>query len=63
MTEKITQEMAIVMNSELEINDEATAMQLRNILIEKYPGLEVSLSTVKRQHQQLGWVCTRPHYC
>ena len=60
---KITQEMAIVMNSELEINDEATAMQLRNILIEKYPDLDVSLSTVKRQRQQLGWVCTRPHYC
>ena len=57
---KSTKEMAIVMNSELETNDEATAMQLRNILIEKYP---VSLSTVKRQCQQLGWVCTRPHYC
>ena len=51
---KITQEMAIVMNSELEEIDEATARQLRNILMEKYPALGVSLSTIKRQRSQLG---------
>ena len=60
---KITQEMADVMNNELERNDEITAMQVRDILFQKYPGLEVSLSTIKRQRQQLGWVSTRPHYC
>ena len=60
---KITQEMAIVMNSELEQNDEATARQLRSTLMEKYPALEVSLSTIKRHRKKLGWVCTRPHYC
>ena len=60
---KITQEMADVMNNEMERNDEVTAMQVRDILIQKYPGLEVSLSTIKRQRQQLGWVSTRPHYC
>ena len=60
---KMTQEMAVVMNSELEQNDEATARQLRSTLMEKYPTLDVSLSTMKRQRKQLGWVCTRPHYC
>ena len=58
---KITPEMAVVMNSELERNDEATARQLRSTLMEKYPTLDVSLSTMKRQRKQLGWVCTRPH--
>jgi len=60
---KITQEMAIEINNELETNDETTARQLRSSLVEKYPGLEVSLSTIKRHRKQLGWVCTRPHYC
>ena len=60
---KITKEMATVMNSELEENDEATARQLRNTLTEKYPALKVSLSTIKHQRKLLGWVSTRPHYC
>ena len=60
---KITPEMAIVMNNQLEENDEATARQLRSTLMERYPALRVSLSTVKRQRSQLGWVATRPHYC
>ena len=55
--------MAVVMNSELERNDEATARQLCSTLMEKYPTLNVSLSTMKHQRKQLGWVCTRPHYC
>jgi len=38
---KITQEMAIEINNELETNDETTARQLRSSLVEKYPGLEV----------------------
>lgn len=60
---KITDEMAVEINNELETNDETTARQLRNTLIEKHPGLEVSLSTIKRQRKQIGWVSTRPHYC
>ena len=60
---KITDDMNFAINNELEANDEATARQLRNTLVEKYPSLNVSLSTIKRKRKQLGWVCTRPHYC
>ena len=60
---KLTPEMLTVINDELEQNDEATARYLRAMLTEKYPELEVSISTVKRQRQALGWVNTRPHYC
>ena len=47
---KITPKMAIVMNNQLEENDKATARQLRSTLMEKYPALRVSLSTVKATH-------------
>jgi len=60
---KITPEMLKMINDELKQNDEATARDLRAMLIEKYPDLEVTLSTIKCQRQALGWVCTRPHYC
>ena len=62
---KITEEMDFAINNELEANDKATARQLRNTLMEKYPRLNVSLSTFKRKRKrkQLGWVCIRPHYC
>ena len=59
---KLTPEMLAMINGELEENDEATARHLRAILIERYPELEVTISTVKRQRQALGWVNTRPHY-
>ena len=60
---KLTQEMLTMINNELEENDEATARHLKAMLIEKYPELEVTISTVKCQRQALGWVNTRPHYC
>ena len=60
---KLTTEMLSMINNELKENDEATARYLRAMLIEKYPELEVTISTVKRQRQALGWVNTRPHYC
>ena len=60
---KLTPEMLTMINDELEENDEATARHLRAMLIEKYPELEVTISTVKCQRQALGWVNTRPHYC
>ena len=44
---KITDEMAVEINNELETNDETTARQLQNTLVEKHPGLQVSLSTIK----------------
>ncbi len=51
---KLTQEMLTMINNELEENDEATARHLKAMLIEKYPELEVTISTVKRQRQALG---------
>ena len=45
--------MAIEMNNQLEENDEATARQLRSSLMEKYPALRVSLSTVKVTHRSI----------
>ena len=48
----------------LRSNDELTARKLRTKLSETFPNAqEVSLSTIKRCRKQLGWVCTRPHYC
>ena len=60
---KITPEMYLTIESELTKNDELTAAQLRTILKEKHPSLEVSLTTIKRARHDLDWVCTRPHYC
>ena len=60
---KLTQELLTMMNNELLENDEATARHFRAMLIEKYPELAVTISTVKRQCHALGWVNTRPHYC
>ena len=50
---KITDDMNFAINNELEAYDEATARQLRNTLVEKYPSLNVSLSTIKRKRKQL----------
>ena len=60
---KITPEMLRMINDVLKENDEATARYLRAMLVEKYPYLEVAISTIKHQRQAFGWVCTRPHYC
>lgn len=60
---KITTEMLHVMEEELSKNDELTATQLLSVLKERHPTLNVSLATIKRERNRLGWVCTRPHYC
>ena len=60
---KVTQEMRDAMNEALEQNDELTATQLRALLVERWPDTQVALSTIKRIWNQIGWVCTRPHYC
>ena len=44
-------------------NDELTTRKLRELLTEKYPGLVISLSTVKRARRELGWVISTPKYC
>ena len=60
---KVTEEIDFAINNELDANDEATTRQLRNTLVEKYPRLNVSSFKIKRKRKQLGWVCTRLHYC
>jgi len=44
-------------------NDELTARMLQDIIKEKYPGIVVSISTIKRVRKELGWVAKKPHYC
>ena len=47
----------------MEENDELTAYRLLCKLKECYPYLKVSLRTIHRARQDLGWVSTTPHYC
>jgi len=47
----------------LENDDELTTRKLYHLLVEKYPNIGVSLSTVKQARRELGWVSTRPKYC
>ena len=44
-------------------NDELTGRQMRELLHEKWPNLDVSISTIKQARQSIGWVSTRPKYC
>ena len=60
---KITTEMEATIEEAYNGNDELTARKLKRLLEEKWPYLQVSLSTIKRNRKQMGWVCTRPHYC
>ena len=62
-TRKITDEMVTIIDESLSNNDELTARELRSILVERWPELRVTLSTIKRIRKQIGWKCTRPHYC
>ena len=61
---KLTQEMMEVLNEALSENDELTAREACDLLIEGWPGIQVSLSTIKRiRRKDLEWVCMKPHYC
>ena len=60
---KVTHEMISVIDEALTDNDELTARELRLILVERWPDLQVTISTIKRIRNQLGWKFTRPHYC
>ena len=59
----ITEEMKKYIEEEMKKNDELTARGIKSLLLEKWPELEVSIPTIKRIRQEMGWVCTRPHYC
>ena len=43
-------------------DDELTTKKLRDKLLETFPGLNVSVSTVKRAHVELGWMAKKTRY-
>ena len=51
------------MDKALAENDELTTRQLQTVLSTEYPLLSLSLSTIKRARQDLGWVISSPKYC
>ena len=51
------------MEQELRKNDELTSTGIKALLLERWPDLRVSIPTIKRVRKEMGWVCTRPHYC
>ena len=64
MPKILTEEMKRFMEERLRANDEVTARAMKNLLLEKWLDLEkVSIPTIKWVRRNLGWVCTRPHYC
>ena len=60
---KLSQAMVDFMNEKLTEDDELTSAKLRELLLENWPELIVTLDTIKRYRRAEGWVCTRPHYC
>jgi len=37
------------------VNDELTSTAMKNLFLEKWPDLVVSISTIKRVRRRLGW--------
>jgi len=60
---KMSEKMVQFIEQELRKDDELTSTGIRALLLEKWPDLCVSIPTVKRVRKEMGWVCTRPHYC
>ena len=50
-------------DDEMAINSNLTSRQLHAIFSEKFPSVDVSLSTIKRSRFELGWVSKRVRYC
>ena len=55
--------MMVFLNQVMAEDDELTARRACCLLAERWPTFQVSLPTLKRVCKNLGWVCTRPHYC
>lgn len=60
---KVTEEMMEFIEQEMRRNDELTSTGIKALLLEKWPDLQVSIATIKRVRKEMGWVCTKPHYC
>ena len=59
----LTVEQVRFIDREMELNDEYSARKLHERLLERWPDLNVSITTIKRMKRKLGWVATRPKYC
>ena len=59
----LNKEQVSFIDKEMEKNDEITARKMHGLLLERWPHLNISLSTIKRIKRNLGWVVTRPKYC
>ena len=59
----LSQQMRQFIDEELRKDDELTSTRIKEMLTEKWPDIVVSTTTIIRERRQLGWVCTRPHYC
>ena len=44
-------------------DDELSSRRMKTLLREKWPDVHVSIPTIKRTRKDMGWVCTKPHYC
>ena len=60
----LTAEMVSALEDCLRNDDEITVRKLNTKLGENFINFpNVSLSTIKRNRKECGWICTRPHYC
>ena len=59
----LTDDMKMFIEEELQKNNELTSTAIKASLIRKWLDLRVSAATIKRVRREMGWVCTRPHYC
>ena len=62
---KLHDEHYIFIDKALARDDELTTVKLFNLLMEEFPELNASFSTVKRARRELGWACSTPitKYC
>ena len=59
---KLTDEHYRFINERMAEDDELTAAKVLSLLQEKFPTLNVSLSTVKRARMELGWTAKKTRY-
>jgi len=49
----------VFIDSALEKDDELTTRKLHHLLVEKFPNLDVSNSTIKQARRELSWVSSK----
>ena len=60
---KLLADQVLFIDDTLADNDELTARNLCDLLQDRWPEINMSLSTIKRTQKDLSWVSTRPRYC